>query len=71
VYERLRFDRVRKCQVNGEDPRWHSALQDLDAGTELNPADLKHRVSIRVSMELLLLDLFADLHTTESLVVVI
>lgn len=30
--------------------RWHSALKELDAGTTLSPADLKHRVCIRVSL---------------------
>ncbi|KAL2815102.1 hypothetical protein BJX63DRAFT_430924 [Aspergillus granulosus] len=42
VYEKLRFDRVRKCQRNGDDmrDRWHSALKRLDAGESLNPEDV-------------------------------
>ncbi|KAL2784527.1 hypothetical protein BJX66DRAFT_329921 [Aspergillus keveii] len=45
VYEKLRFDRVRKCQRNGEDvrDRWHGALQKLDAGESINPEDVMMR----------------------------
>ncbi|KAL4922118.1 hypothetical protein BDW62DRAFT_207884 [Aspergillus aurantiobrunneus] len=45
VYEKLRFDRVRKCQLNGEDirDRWHGALRKLEAGEELNPEDVMMR----------------------------
>ncbi|OJJ54763.1 hypothetical protein ASPSYDRAFT_1161605 [Aspergillus sydowii CBS 593.65] len=45
VYEKLRFDRVRKCQRNGEDirDRWHGALKKLDAGESLNPEDVMMR----------------------------
>lgn len=46
VYEKLRFDRVRKCQKNGEDvrDRWHSALRILEAGEKLDPDQVKIRV---------------------------
>lgn len=46
VYEKLRFDRVRKCQLNGEDvrDRWHSALRTAEAGEEINPEDVMIRV---------------------------
>lgn len=49
MYERLRFDRVRKCQRNGEDirDRWHGALKKLDAGESLNPEDVMMRVRSR------------------------
>ncbi|KAL4955793.1 hypothetical protein BDW69DRAFT_182162 [Aspergillus filifer] len=45
VYEKLRFDRVRKCQGNGEDirDRWHGALRQLEAGEKLNPEDVMMR----------------------------
>ncbi|BCS28312.1 uncharacterized protein APUU_61360A [Aspergillus puulaauensis] len=45
VYEKLRFDRVRKCQRNGEDirDRWHGALKKLEAGERLNPEDVMMR----------------------------
>ncbi|KAL4962748.1 uncharacterized protein BDV14DRAFT_210389 [Aspergillus stella-maris] len=45
VYEKLRFDRVRKCQRNGEDirDRWHGALRQLEAGNRLNPEDVMMR----------------------------
>ncbi|KAL4898940.1 hypothetical protein BDW74DRAFT_189624 [Aspergillus multicolor] len=45
VYEKLRFDRVRKCQLNGEDirDRWHNALRQLEAGEKLNPEDVMMR----------------------------
>lgn len=49
MYEKLRFDRVRKCQRNGEDirDRWHSALKKLEAGERLNPEDVMMRVILR------------------------
>ncbi|KAL4802208.1 hypothetical protein BDV18DRAFT_167069 [Aspergillus unguis] len=45
VYERLRFDRVRRCQRNGEDirDRWHNALKQLQDGETLNPEDVMMR----------------------------
>ncbi|KAL3476990.1 hypothetical protein BJX99DRAFT_246489 [Aspergillus californicus] len=45
VYEKLRFDRVRKCQLNGEDirDRWHGALKQLEAGEKLDPEDVMMR----------------------------
>jgi salicylate hydroxylase len=47
VYEKLRFERVRKSQLNGEDlrDRWHSALKILDDDVEIDPEDIKMRVS--------------------------
>lgn len=45
VYERLRFPRVRLSQTNGEDvrDRWHSALNDVDDGVEIDPEQVKIR----------------------------
>ncbi|RDL40260.1 Uncharacterized protein BP5553_00239 [Venustampulla echinocandica] len=45
VYEKLRFDRVRKCQLNGEDvrDRWHSALKTVEAGEKLDPEEVMIR----------------------------
>lgn len=47
VYEKLRFARVRQSQLNGEDvrDRWHNALRNLDDNIEINPEDVKMRVS--------------------------
>ena len=47
MYEKLRFERVRKSQLNGEDlrDRWHNALKDLDDDVEIDPEDIKMRVS--------------------------
>lgn len=46
MYEKLRFDRVRQCQLGGEDTRnrWHNALKDLDDGHEIDPDDVKIKV---------------------------
>jgi salicylate hydroxylase len=46
VYEKLRFDRVRQCQLAGEDlrNRWHNALEELDDGNEIDPDDIKIKV---------------------------
>tara|TARA_R110002060_G_scaffold7605_4_gene11403 strand:+ start:1961 stop:2134 length:174 start_codon:yes stop_codon:yes gene_type:complete len=46
VYEKLRFERVRQSQRNGEDvrDRWHNALKNLDDDVEINPEDVKIRV---------------------------
>ncbi|KAK6348020.1 hypothetical protein TWF718_005841 [Orbilia javanica] len=43
VYEKLRFERVRQAQLNGEDvrDRWHNCLKDLDEGKEIDPDDVK------------------------------
>ncbi|KAK6532489.1 hypothetical protein TWF281_006678 [Arthrobotrys megalospora] len=43
VYEKLRFERVRQAQLNGEDvrDRWHNCLKDLDEGKEVDPDDVK------------------------------
>ena len=48
MYEKLRFERVRKSQLNGEDlrDRWHNALKNLDDDVEIDPEDIKMRVSI-------------------------
>ncbi|PMD43478.1 FAD/NAD(P)-binding domain-containing protein [Hyaloscypha variabilis F] len=45
VYEKLRFERVRKSQLNGEDlrDRWHNALKNLDDDVEIDPEDIKMR----------------------------
>ena len=45
VYERLRFPRVRLSQTNGEDlrDRWHSVLNDVDEGVEIDPEQVKIR----------------------------
>lgn len=47
MYEKLRFSRVRQSQLNGEDirDRWHNALKDLDDDVEINPEDVKMKVS--------------------------
>jgi hypothetical protein len=47
VYEKLRFERVRKSQLNGEDlrDRWHNALKNLDDDVEIDPEDIKMRVT--------------------------
>lgn len=38
---------MRQSQLNGEDvrDRWHSALRKADAGVEINPDDVKIKVS--------------------------
>jgi len=43
VYEKLRFNRVRRSQFNGEDvrDRWHNALRSVEEGIEINPDDVK------------------------------
>ena len=43
VYEKLRFNRVRQSQTNGEDlrDRWHSILDKVDADAEIDPEDVK------------------------------
>lgn len=48
VYEKLRFDRVRQSQLSGEDlrNRWHNALKHLDSGEELDPDDIKIKVTL-------------------------
>jgi len=48
VYEKLRFERVRKSQLNGEDlrDRWHNALKNLDDDVEIDPEDIKMRVRV-------------------------
>ena len=45
VYEKLRFSRTRKSQMNGEDirDRWHNALKNLDEGAEIDPEEVKMR----------------------------
>ncbi|KAH7393282.1 salicylate hydroxylase [Cadophora sp. MPI-SDFR-AT-0126] len=45
VYEKLRFERVRQPQRNGEDvrDRWHNALKNLDDDVEIDPEDVKIR----------------------------
>jgi salicylate hydroxylase len=45
VYEKLRFDRTRKSQTNGEDvrDRWHNALKNLEDGAEIDPEEVKMR----------------------------
>ncbi|OCT47683.1 monooxygenase [Cladophialophora carrionii] len=42
VYEKIRFPRVRRAQTNGEDlrDRWHSALDRIGEGGEIDPASL-------------------------------
>ena len=46
MYEKLRFERVRQSQRNGEDvrDRWHNALKNLDDDVKINPEDVKIRV---------------------------
>lgn len=48
MYEKLRFERVRKSQLNGEDirDRWHNALKNLDDNVEIDPETVKMRVSV-------------------------
>ncbi|KDQ57616.1 hypothetical protein JAAARDRAFT_193917 [Jaapia argillacea MUCL 33604] len=43
VYEKLRFDRVRQAQLNGEDvrDRWHTVLKTVDDGKDIDPDDVK------------------------------
>ncbi|CAG8979728.1 hypothetical protein HYALB_00012374, partial [Hymenoscyphus albidus] len=45
TYEKLRFERVRLSQLNGEElrDRWHSVLKDLDRNVEIDPEDVKIR----------------------------
>ncbi|ERS94898.1 hypothetical protein HMPREF1624_08796 [Sporothrix schenckii ATCC 58251] len=45
TYEKLRFDRVRQSQTNGEDlrDRWHNALKNIDEGVEIDPESIKIR----------------------------
>lgn len=45
TYEKLRYDRVRQSQTNGEDlrDRWHSALKNIDDGVEIDPESIKIR----------------------------
>jgi len=45
VYEKLRFNRVRQSQLNGEDvrDRWHNVLKNLDEGAEIDPEEVKIR----------------------------
>ena len=47
VYEKIRFPRVRRAQTNGEDlrDRWHSALDRIGEGEEIDPNTLLIRVS--------------------------
>lgn len=47
VYEKLRFDRVRQAQLNGEDvrDRWHNALKSVEADLSIDPDDVKIKVS--------------------------
>ena len=47
MYEKLRFPRVRQSQLNGEDvrDRWHNALKNLDDDVDINPDDVKIKVS--------------------------
>lgn len=47
MYEKLRFERVRQSQRNGEDvrDRWHNALKNLEDDVEINPDDVKIRVN--------------------------
>ncbi|KIW69392.1 hypothetical protein PV04_05271 [Phialophora macrospora] len=42
VYEKIRFPRVRRAQTNGEDlrDRWHSALDRIGEGGEIDPDSL-------------------------------
>jgi salicylate hydroxylase len=49
-YEKLRFRRTRQSQTNGEDlrNRWHTCLKNVDEDREINPEDVKIKVS-RVS----------------------
>jgi salicylate hydroxylase len=46
TYERLRYDRVRKAQLCGEDlrDRWHNALKQVNEGEEIDPESLHMRV---------------------------
>ncbi len=48
VYEKLRFERVRKSQLNGEDvrDRWHNVLKNLHDDVEIDPEDVEIRVSV-------------------------
>lgn len=43
TYEKLRFDRVRSSQTNGEDvrDRWHNALKNVNEGMEIDPETVK------------------------------
>jgi salicylate hydroxylase len=43
TYEKLRFDRVRSSQTNGEDvrDRWHNALKNANEGVEIDPDSVK------------------------------
>lgn len=45
TYEKLRFDRVRSSQTNGEDvrDRWHNALKNVNEGMEIDPETVKIR----------------------------
>ncbi|KEF62507.1 uncharacterized protein A1O9_00480 [Exophiala aquamarina CBS 119918] len=47
VYEKIRFPRVRRAQTNGEDvrDRWHSALDKVADGEEIDPYSIHIRVS--------------------------
>lgn len=47
VYEKIRFPRVRRAQTNGEDvrDRWHSALDKVAEGEEIDPYSVHIRVS--------------------------
>jgi salicylate hydroxylase len=58
-YEKLRFRRTRESQGNGEDlrDRWHNCLKDVEEEREVDPEEVKIRVSlscmiIRVSLSL-------------------
>ena len=54
VYEKLRFDRVRSSQLNGEDlrDRWHNALRKVEAGGIIDPETIKLRVSPALTLSL-------------------
>jgi hypothetical protein len=58
----LRFERVRKSQLNGEDlrDRWHNALKNLDDNVEIDPEDIKMRVSVPNPKLLTPADIFAN-----------
>lgn len=45
TYEKLRFDRTRQSQTNGEDvrDRWHNALKHVNEGVEIDPDSVKIR----------------------------
>src|SRR4051812_4984609 len=51
VYEKIRFPRVRRAQTNGEDvrDRWHSALDKVADGEEIDPKTIFIRVSYILS----------------------